>query len=58
MPKFFINHPIFAWVVSYAGTSRTAILSIVGFFIVGGALLTLVDVNEGRRAARETEVAA
>ena len=44
---------IFAWVVSHAGTSRTAILSIVGFFIIGGALLTLVDVNEGRRAARE-----
>ena len=44
---------IFAWVVSYAGTSRTAILSIVGFFLIGGALLTLVDVKEGRRAARE-----
>jgi UMF1 family MFS transporter len=46
---------IFAWVVSRAGTSRTAILSIIGFFIVGGALLTLVDVNEGRRAAREAD---
>lgn len=49
---------IFAWVVSHAGTSRTAILSIVGFFIVGGALLTLVDVAEGRRAARDAERAA
>ena len=46
---------IFAWVVSHAGTSRVAILSIVGFFIIGGALLTLVDVSEGRRAAREAE---
>jgi UMF1 family MFS transporter len=46
---------IFAWVVSYAGTSRTALLAIVGFFIIGGGLLTLVDVNEGRRAAREAE---
>jgi UMF1 family MFS transporter len=47
---------VFAWVVGRAGTGRTAILSIVGFFIVGGALLTLVDVNEGRRAAREAEL--
>jgi len=46
---------VFAWVVSQAGTGRTAILSIVVFFIVGGALLTLVDVDEGRRAAREGE---
>jgi UMF1 family MFS transporter len=46
---------VFAWVVSQAGTGRTAILSIVVFFIVGGALLTLVDVDAGRRAAREAE---
>jgi UMF1 family MFS transporter len=49
---------IFAWVVSRAGTSRTAILSIIGFFIIGGALLMLVDVNEGRRAAREGDASA
>jgi UMF1 family MFS transporter len=47
---------IFAWVVSHAGSSRTAILSIIVFFVVGGALLTLVDVDEGRRAAREAEL--
>jgi UMF1 family MFS transporter len=46
---------VFAWVVSRAGTSRNAILSIVVFFVVGAALLMLVDVNEGRRAAREAE---
>jgi MFS transporter, UMF1 family len=46
---------IFAWVVEHSGTSRNAILSVVGFFVVGGALLTLVNVEEGRRAAREAE---
>src|SRR5215210_4924397 len=47
---------IFAWVVSYSGTSRNAILSVVAFFAIGGALLMLVDVEEGRRAAREAEL--
>ena len=40
---------IFAWVVERSGTSRLAILSVLVFFVVGGALLTLVDVAEGRR---------
>ena len=47
---------IFAWVVAQSGTSRNAILSVLAFFIVGGALLTLVDVNAGRRAAREPDL--
>ena len=47
---------LFAWVVSHSGTSRNAILSILAFFVIGGALLTFVDVDEGRRAAREAEV--
>ena len=47
---------IFAWVVSYSETSRNAILSIVAFFVFGGALLMFVDVEEGRRAAREAEL--
>ena len=47
---------IFAWVVSHSDSSRNAILSIVAFFVIGGALLTLVDVEEGRRAAREAEI--
>jgi MFS transporter, UMF1 family len=46
---------IFAWVVAHSGTSRNAILSVLAFFIVGGALLTLVDVAAGRRAARAAE---
>lgn len=48
---------VFAWVVSHSGTSRNAILSVLAFFIIGGALLTLVDVDEGRRAARDGESA-
>jgi UMF1 family MFS transporter len=46
---------VFAWVVAHSGTSRNAILSVLAFFIIGGALLTLVDVDEGRRAARATD---
>ena len=46
---------LFAWVVAHSGTSRNAILSVLAFFIIGGALLTLVDVDAGRRAAREGE---
>ena len=48
---------IFAWVVAHSGTSRNAILSVLAFFVIGGALLTLVDVTAGRRAAREAEAA-
>ena len=43
---------VFAWVVSHSGTSRNAILSVIVFFVVGGALLALVDVDEGRREGR------
>jgi MFS transporter, UMF1 family len=46
---------VFAWVVSHSGTSRNAILSVIGFFIVGGAILTFVDVDAGRGAARAAE---
>jgi MFS transporter, UMF1 family len=46
---------VFAWVVSHSGTSRNAILSVIGFFIIGGAILTFVDVDAGRRTARAAE---
>jgi UMF1 family MFS transporter len=46
---------IFAWVVDSSGSSRNAILSVLLFFIVGAAILTLVDVQGGRRVAREAE---
>jgi MFS transporter, UMF1 family len=48
---------IFAWVVEHSGTSRNAILSVLAFFILGAALLTLVDVESGRRAGRDAEAA-
>ena len=46
---------VFAWVVERSGTSRNAILSVLAFFVVGAALLSLVDVASGRRAARQAE---
>jgi len=49
---------VFALTIGLTGSNRVAILSIVLFFIVGGALLTRVDVEEGQRVAREAERAA
>jgi len=49
---------LFAWIVGHTGTSRNAILSVLAFFVIGALLLTRVDVQEGRRAAREAEAAA
>ena len=46
---------VFAWVVGHSGTSRNAILSILAFFVIGGALLMLVDVDGGRRAVRTVQ---
>ena len=46
---------IFTLTLAATGSSRNAILSVIGFFIVGGALLAFVDVEEGRRTAREAE---
>jgi len=42
---------IFAWMAAHSGTSRNAILSVLGFFVIGAVLLTFVNVDEGRRAA-------
>ncbi|KAB2904429.1 MAG: MFS transporter [Kofleriaceae bacterium] len=42
---------IFALAQTAFGSSRPAILSIIAFFIVGGFLLTRVDVDAGRAAA-------
>ena len=46
---------LFAGMISLTGSSRPAILGIIVFFVVGGALLAFVDVDEGRRAARAAE---
>ena len=47
---------VFAWVVGHTGTSRNAILSIIAFFIIGGILLTFVNVEQGRREAKAGNV--
>jgi UMF1 family MFS transporter len=48
---------IFAQVILVTGSSRSAILSIIGFFIVGGSILHFVDIEEGQQAARAAEAA-
>jgi MFS transporter, UMF1 family len=48
--------PLLFWLaIELTGSSRAAILSVIAFFAVGAALLALVDVPEGERAAREAE---
>lgn len=46
---------VFAIAVGQGGTSRVAILWVIGFFVVGGALLAFVNVPEGERAARAAD---
>lgn len=47
---------LFAAVIAIAGSSRPAILAIIGFFAVGGLLLTRVDVASGVAQARAAEL--
>jgi UMF1 family MFS transporter len=49
---------VFAAALSITGSSRPAILSIIAFFVVGGALLLRVDVEAGRAAASAADEAA
>jgi UMF1 family MFS transporter len=46
---------IFAATIAATGSSRNAILSVIGFFAVGAVLLALVKVEEGQRVARAVE---
>jgi UMF1 family MFS transporter len=48
---------VFAFAATTFGNSRPAVLSLILFFIVGGYLLTRVDVEEGRRVARLEDAA-
>lgn len=48
---------VFGWVVALTGSGRPAVLSVIAFFVVGGALLAFVRVADGQRAAREAEAA-
>jgi hypothetical protein len=59
MEKFsaIVGPLIFALAAASFGSSRPAILSIIAFFILGGFLLTRVDVEEGRRVARAEDAA-
>ena len=43
---------VFAGIIGATGSSRNAILSVALFFIVGGALLMLVNADEGAKNAR------
>ena len=49
---------IFAGISMVTGSSRTAILAVTLFFAVGGLLLSFVNVEEGRRLAREADTHA
>jgi len=49
---------IFAAMIAASGSSRSAILSVIAFFLVGGSLLAFVDVDAGHRAARAAEAEA
>ncbi|HXG45320.1 MAG TPA: MFS transporter [Gemmatimonadales bacterium] len=44
---------LFAQVIAITGSSRNAILAVIAFFVLGGALLAFVDVEAGQREARE-----
>jgi len=59
MEKFssFFGPLLFAAAVMIFGSSRPAVLSVILFFLVGGWLLTRVNVEEGNRVAREAEQA-
>ena len=46
---------IFAASIALFGSSQAAILSVIGFFVVGGFVLSFVDVDEGKRIARQVE---
>ena len=46
---------VFALVINRFQSSQLAILSVIVFFVLGGAMLLFVDVEAGERAAREAE---
>jgi UMF1 family MFS transporter len=48
----------FTIMIGMTGSSRSAILSVIAFFLVGGILLAFVNVPEGQRVAREAEARA
>ncbi len=59
MEKFsaIIGPLLFAFAAATFDNSRPAVLSIIAFFIIGGYLLTRVNVEEGRRVAKAEDAA-
>jgi MFS transporter, UMF1 family len=57
MDKFagMIGPSVMGFVAAFTGSSRLGILSILIFFVVGAALLWVVDEEEGRKVAREAQ---
>jgi UMF1 family MFS transporter len=53
-----IGMSMFGVMLSLTGSSRPAILSLVVLFLIGAVCLSRVDVERGRRVAREAEAAA
>ena len=49
---------LFAVSIALTGTTRSAILTVIPFFIVGGAILLMVNVEEGQGVARAAEAEA
>lgn len=46
---------VFGAIIAISGSSRNAILSVIVFFVVGGAILCFVNVQEGQALARSVE---
>jgi UMF1 family MFS transporter len=46
---------VFSLAIGNTGSSRGAILWVIGFFVIGGALLTQVNIAEGERMARDAD---
>lgn len=59
MEKFsaFIGPLFFAAAGAWLGNSRPAVLSLIAFFVVGGFILTTVNVAEGKRVAQAEDAA-
>jgi UMF1 family MFS transporter len=59
MEKFsaIIGPLLFAIAGAVFGSSRPAVLSLIALFVIGGLLLTRVDVAEGKRVARAEDAA-
>lgn len=57
MEKFagILGPAVFALTIGISGSSRNAILTIIAFFVIGGYLLSRVNVEEGQRLAREAD---